>query len=248
MKAVILSAGQGKRLLPYTNDRPKCLVEIEDKTILEWQIDTLMLAGIRNFVVITGFQSRKVEALIENKYKNINIESVYNPFYPVSDNLASCWIAREKFSHDFLIINGDDIFEAALIKKVLSSPPKTITVAVNIKNVYDREDMKVIFDQQNMRLQRVGKDIDCSQANGEAIGIHLFRGEGVSLFKYKVEELMRDEKGLKMWYLSAINSLVDATEIQICNISEYKWSEIDFIEDLTKAKDMIARNSKKNAL
>lgn len=239
MRAVILSAGQGKRLLPLTEDKPKCLVEVNNKTILEWQLNTLLSAGIEDFTVVTGFQSRKVEELILNKYKNYRIECVYNPFYSVSDNLASCWLVRERFNNDFLIINGDDIFEKDLIKKIMASKNVPLTVAINIKESYDKEDMKVIFNKENRQLLRVGKDIECLEANGEAIGIHLFRGAGAGLFRKKVEELMRDEKALKMWYLSAINSLVSETEILVCDITGCKWTEIDFVEDLSKAKELI---------
>ena len=239
MKAVILSAGQGKRLLPLTEDRPKCLIEINGKTILEWQLENLLKSGVRSITIVTGFKSILVENLILNKYKDLDIDCIYNPFYGVSDNLASCWLARENFCDDFLIVNGDDVFEVALINKLIKSRNAPITVAVNIKAVYDQEDMKVLFNSENGRLLRVGKDIECSKANGEAIGIHLFRNKGVSFFRRKVEDLMREEAALKMWYLSAINSLVNETEILVCDITGYRWSEIDFIEDLQKANDIV---------
>ena len=239
MKAVILSAGQGKRLLPLTEDRPKCLIEINGKTILEWQLENLLKSGVRSITIVTGFKSILVENLILNKYKDLDIDCIYNPFYGVSDNLASCWLARENFCDDFLIVNGDDVFEVALINKLIKSRNAPITVAVNIKEVYDQEDMKVLFNRENGRLLRVGKDIECSKANGEAIGIHLFRNKGVSFFRRKVEDLMREEAALKMWYLSAINSLINETEILVCDITGYRWSEIDFIEDLQKANDIV---------
>ena len=239
MKAVILSAGQGKRLLPLTEDRPKCLIEINGKTILEWQLENLLKSGVRSITIVTGFKSILVENLILNKYKDLDIDCIYNPFYGVSDNLASCWLARENFCDDFLIVNGDDVFEVALINKLIKSRNAPITVAVNIKEVYDQEDMKVLFNSENGRLLRVGKDIECSKANGEAIGIHLFRNKGVSFFRRKVEDLMREEAALKMWYLSAINSLINETEILVCDITGYRWSEIDFIEDLQKANDIV---------
>lgn len=239
MKAIILSAGQGKRLLPLTEHKPKCLVEINGKTILEWQLQNLLKAGVRSFTIVTGFKSILIENLILNKYKDFDIDCIYNPFYTVSDNLASCWLAREKFYDDFLIVNGDDLFEVALINKLIKSRNAPITVAVNIKETYDQEDMKVLYNRENGRLLRVGKDIECNKANGEAIGIHLFRNRGVSFFRRKVEDLMREEAALKMWYLSAINSLVNETEILVCDITGYRWSEIDFIQDLQKANDIV---------
>ena len=180
-----------------------------------------------------------VEELILNKFSNYNIECFFNPFYSVSDNLASCWLVRERFCDDFLLVNGDDVFEVSLIERLMSINNHSITVAVNIKEQYDREDMKVIFNEKDGQLLRVGKDIECAKATGEAIGIHLFRKDGALLFKKKVEDLMRDERALKMWYLSAINGLANNTDVFVCNITGYKWTEIDFIDDVHKANELV---------
>jgi len=67
-KAVILSAGQGRRLLPLTENSPKCLLPISGKTIIEWQIDALLAAGIKEISVVTGFQTGLVEALLQQRY------------------------------------------------------------------------------------------------------------------------------------------------------------------------------------
>jgi len=146
-----LSAGQGKRLFPFTVDRPKCLLDINNYTIIEYQINTLCKIGIDQIVVVTGFKSKMVENYLKTIYKKINIKFCYNPFYSVSDNLATCWIARNEFDNDFLIVNGDDLFESSLIKKLLNSDSVPVTVAVNVKETYDADDMKVICDK-NGRL------------------------------------------------------------------------------------------------
>ena len=62
-KAVILSAGQGRRLLPLTKNSPKCLLPISGKPIIEWQIDALLASGIEEIIVVTGFQTNLVEKL-----------------------------------------------------------------------------------------------------------------------------------------------------------------------------------------
>jgi len=74
LRAIILSAGQGKRLLPLTSDRPKCLVELNGKSVLEWQLTNLLSSGINYITIVTGFKSQMVEELILNKFSNYNIE------------------------------------------------------------------------------------------------------------------------------------------------------------------------------
>jgi choline kinase len=200
---------------------------------------SLLFSGVNCITIVTGFKSAMVEELVLNKFRNYDIECVFNPFYSISDNLASCWLARERFCDDFMIVNGDDVFEVALIEKLLAVGVNPVNVAVNIKDNYDKEDMKVIFNKEDGRLLRVGKDIECEKATGEAIGVHLFRKDGAFLFKKKVENLMRDEKALKMWYLSAINGLVSDTDVFVCDITGHKWAEVDFIDDVHKADELV---------
>lgn len=240
MKAILLSAGQGKRLFPFTKNRPKCMIEIEGSTVIEYQINALKRAGIKEVVVVLGFKSKMVEEHLRNIYKDsdINIKCYYNPFYCVSDNLASCWIVRDEFNDDFLIVNGDDIFEVGLVKKLLKSKKSPVTVAINIKESYDADDMKVKYDSDG-NLVEIGKHLDLYEAEGEAIGIHLFRGKGVTLYKEKVEEIMSEIEGLSKWYPFAIDCLAKEGYVTVCDISEFKWAEVDFPQDIEHARKVI---------
>ena len=123
VNAIILSAGQGKRLLPLTESRPKCMLPVAGKTILEWQVQTLLAANIDKLFIITGFNTELVEEHINKQFSNdlARINIVFNPFYRVSDNLASCWMARHVMDEDFILLNGDTLFEPALLDTVLAS-------------------------------------------------------------------------------------------------------------------------------
>src|SRR5665647_315997 len=128
IKTIILSAGQGRRLLSLTENIPKCLLPISGKSIIEWQIDALLAAGINEITVVTGFQSSMVEVLLQQRYANhAQVNTIFNPFFEVADNLVSCWIARSMMDRDFLLLNGDTVFDAALLTQVLNSEPAPIT-------------------------------------------------------------------------------------------------------------------------
>src|SRR5262245_50784970 len=102
MKAVILSAGQGSRLLPLTADRPKCLLPLGTSTLLEWQIETLSRCGVDDVVVVVGFRAPLVEAALAKLARpGLSIRTVFNPFFNVADNLGSCWMARHEMTGDF---------------------------------------------------------------------------------------------------------------------------------------------------
>ncbi|BCS91428.1 nucleotidyltransferase family protein [Metallosphaera javensis (ex Sakai et al. 2022)] len=107
MKALILAGGFGKRLRPFTDDKPKPLLEIAGKPILEWQILWLKKYGIREFVILTGY---KKEALIDWASTNSDRLEV-NIVYSVENEPMGTGGAIRKVRHfineDFLVVNGD---------------------------------------------------------------------------------------------------------------------------------------------
>ena len=233
MKVIILSAGQGRRLLPLTAGMPKCGVHISGRSILEWQLKELSKCAIDEVVIVTGFRAKYIDEMIEG-IDSLPIRTIHNPFFDASDNLGTCWVARSEMIGDFAILNGDTLFENAVMEKLLSTPTETpITLAVDTKEEYDEDDMKVIMSGD--RLVRVGKKLALDRVNGESIGMMVFRNNGPDLFVDMVEQLMLTEKGLKLWYLSAIDYLADTGHVGVVNISGLSWCEIDDMEDLEKA-------------
>ncbi|HEV2746728.1 MAG TPA: NTP transferase domain-containing protein, partial [Allosphingosinicella sp.] len=124
-KAIILSAGKGSRLLPLTAERPKCLIELSGKPLLEWQLDALAASGIREAVVVTGFRDDLVDAVAERR---AGVRTLFNPFYHVADNLGSVWLARAEFNRDTLLLNGDTLVSPPLLERVLAADGGAITV------------------------------------------------------------------------------------------------------------------------
>jgi len=146
MKAVILSAGQGKRLLPLTTDRPKCLLPVRGRSLIEWQIGELAKCGINQVTTVLGFRADKVERLLRERYDSQRVKTIYNDAYAVSDNLVSCWTAHDEMNSDFVLLNGDTLFEAAVLKSLLDTHGHQVTVVVSHKDDYDTDDMKVELD------------------------------------------------------------------------------------------------------
>jgi len=162
MQAIILSAGRGSRLLPLTTNLPKCLLPIGLTTVLGMQLDTLHAAGIENVTVVTGFNAEMVEAELESRQKGPSVSTLFNPFYQVADNLASCWMVREEMKSDFLLINGDTLFSPNVLKAVLEAPKSDIAVTIDQKDHYDGDDMKVTLDRT--RLTAIGKTLSAVSA------------------------------------------------------------------------------------
>ncbi len=240
MKAVILSAGQGKRLLPMTADRPKCLLPLLGRTVLEWQVRALASNGVQDILTVVGFGADKVERLVADLHvPGAYVRTLFNPFHPVSDNLASCFIARTAMTGDFILLNGDTLFEPGVLNSILARATAPITVAIDRKNSYDSDDMKVSI--AGGRLTRIGKDLAGDAVHGELIGLILFRGSGASRFVGGVEAAMRSPDRLRSWYLSVIDDLARSGTVGVASIEGLHWSELDIPGDLRTAEAVVER-------
>jgi choline kinase len=239
VKAIILSAGQGKRLLPLTAEQPKCALPVDGQPILRWQLQQLAAAGVDEAVVVTGFRADAVDRIVAS-VDDLPVRTLYNPFFAASDNLGTCWIARHEMDQPFMIVNGDTLFEAAIPHTLLASNTGfPITLATDAKGSYDSDDMKIVSHSQ--QLLRVGKSLDLALVNGESIGMMVFRGDGVGLFRDRLEHSMRYGDGLKRWYLSVIDALAQESKVGICPISGLSWCEVDDQNDLANAQKVVGR-------
>ena len=239
MKAIILSAGQGSRLLPLTESVPKCCLKLDGKPLLQHQVESLAANGMDEIVVVTGFNHQVVEDVVGIiKIPGVAVRTLYNPFYAVSDNLGTTWIARKEMRSPFLLVNGDTLFEASTLAQLLASERVyPITLAVDRKGQYDDDDMKISADGE--QLNRVGKKLDMDIVNGESIGMMVFSGAGAEAFVQKVECLMGSPDGLTRWYLSAIDELAVAGMVGIISIQGYDWCEVDDLADFAHAENAV---------
>lgn len=240
MKTIILSAGQGSRLLPLTADVPKCLLDLSGMSLLEWQLRALAASGVEDVVVVTGFRSGRVDAAIDGMSSPLRVRTLHNPFYALADNLASCWTARHEMTGDFMILNGDTLFEPAVTQKVLAAAPSApITVTIDRKATYDADDMKVSV--ANDRLVAIGKTLPPQSVDGESIGLLRFTADGGRLFVAQIEAMLKQEAGLKLWYLSAVDRIArEQGAVGICSVEGLDWGELDFPADLTGNRAMTA--------
>ena len=239
MQAIILSAGQGKRLGPATVDTPKCLVPVQDQTLLEWQLDSLARCGIDHATLVVGFGAEQVQQLLASKRRPLEVSTRFNPFYSVADNLVSCWMARDRMHGDFVLINGDTLFEPAVLQRLLDSPPAPVTLAMDHKSSYDTDDMKLC--RNGDRLLAIGKDLPLDQVDGESIGMILFRETGPGWFRDVMDQAMQDTAVLGQWYLSVVGEMARQGLVRTQSIHGLDWAEVDYPMDLLRAQRIVAR-------
>lgn len=239
MKVIILSAGQGRRLLPLTQSSPKCSLPINGRSILGWQLNEIAQCDVDEVVVLTGFAADKVDSIAAAS-QAVPVRTLYNPFYAKCDNLGTCWVAQHEMAGPFVLMNGDTLFEAAVMQKLLRSDSgKAITLAVDHKSGYDDDDMKIVRDGNT--LCRVGKTLSGTDVNGESIGMMKFDSSGADIFTGKVNQLMRNDTGMSRWYLSAIDELAQDSHVGVCSIHGLSWCEVDDRADLAHAETVVAQ-------
>lgn len=239
--AIILSAGQGSRLLPLTAERPKCLIEFSGRSLIEWQIEMLARGGVKRIDVVTGFMTDRLEQeLGKINDPRVEITCHFNPFFKVADNLGSCWIVREQMDGNFLILNGDTLVSEEIVQKVQEGSDWPIAVTVDVKPAYDSDDMKVSRGE-NGRLARIGKTLTAEESNSESIGFLAFRGEGADLFRETVRQVMRTPDGVNHWYLKVIDMIADSGKVGTKSIEGLDWAEVDFLNDIEIATALTDR-------
>ncbi len=237
MKAIILAAGQGRRLLPLTSNMAKCCLPLHGLSILEWQLSQIAKCDIDEVVVVTGFACEMVDAIVD-KVDGINVRTLHNPMYAHTDNLGTCWEARFEMDGPFVLMNGDTLFEAAILQRLLASDNSySITLATDNKPHFDLDDMKIITDGD--RLLKVSKQLDISLVSGESIGLMVFDQAGANAFTQKLEEMMDKADALKLWYLSAIDQLASEGIAGICPVEGLSWCEVDDAVDFAAAADVV---------
>jgi choline kinase len=239
MKAIILSAGQGSRLGHLVDDRPKCLIDFNGRSLLDRQLDTLEANGVHEAVVVTGFHDELVNQAIERRSGGPKVRTIFNPFYKVADNTGSLYMAREELSGDCLVWNGDTLVSRALMSKVVGNDRQGICVTIDRKDEgYDDDDMKVVED--GGRLKAIGKRIS-EGVNAESIGLLAFRGGGAEQFREAIEGAMRTSEGTTIWYLRVINQIAQSADVWTLDIKGEEWGEVDFPPDVEAAQELTAR-------
>jgi choline kinase len=228
--------------LPLTRDIPKCMIPLNGRTLLGWQVAALAANGITDIVVVTGFRTERVEDHVLELYRDsgARIRTLFNPFFQVADNLGTCWIARDEMAEDFLILNGDTIVSEEIVAKLIASAKDAITVTVDIKSDYDDDDMKVTRDADG-RLHAIGKRLLPPDTDAESIGMLAFVGEGPAIFRNQVNQMMRTPEGVERWYLRAIDIIAKGNRVGTVSIEGLEWQEVDFPADVEAAQALTAK-------
>ena len=233
MNAVILDAGEGKRLRPLTNPKPKCLLKLNDATILEHQLTNLSKCRIETVVIVVGYRAAQILEEIANKDFDLEIEFISNPIYYKTNTVYSLWLARERIKDGFVYLNGDVVFHAGVLERLLESCSDTC-IAVKREKVGE-EEVKVRLSAN--RVEAIGKDIRVSDADGEFIGIAKFSKAFNNLFISKLNEVVEEGKA-DHFFEVALDRALKSFNVYALDVSDLPCVEVDTNEDFNLARKL----------
>lgn len=232
MNAIILAAGQSKRLRPITNEKPKCLLEFGEKTIIDYQIENLKRVGVKDVVVVTGYYAGKLESYLNKNHSDMNFIFVKNERYEETYPAHGLWLVKEHIKDGTIYLNSDVIFDPRIIKEVVESDHPTATAIQNIP--WDEEEVNVIT--VDGRVLEMGKNISIELTNGEFIGVTKFSKAFNKKLIPALDKFI-EKNELKKFAADAINSAIQqGGEMHAVDVSKYPAIEVDTPEDYEQAK------------
>lgn len=152
---LVLAAGRGSRLAPYSDDRPKCLLEFAGKPLLEWQLAALAAVGLVDVSVVTGYRREALASYALRMYDN--------PRWSTTNMVSSLLCARPllETAPDLLVTYGDVIYEPGVIERLLANPADVaVAVNTNWQSLWTRRFGDPSLDAESMELAADGRILD----------------------------------------------------------------------------------------
>jgi len=240
MKVIILAAGQGSRLNPITLVKPKCMVKVGGRPVLDHQIRACAAAGIKDIIVVAGYKIDQVKEYCD-KIKEVDIKIIENKDYKTTNNMYSLYLAKEEVvGNDFLLSNGDVVFDPRIVNELLHN--KITDVIVSDKDSYNEESMKITTDASGY-INDISKEISPSVAYGNSIDMYIFSPKSSAILFEEISKIIEEEKDVNDWVEVALQRLLKGGRLKMrpFDIGKKRWVEIDDYTDLALADKLFCR-------
>jgi choline kinase len=248
MIGLILAAGAGRRLRPYTDTLPKALVPVDEErglTVIDLTLANFAEVGLTEAVIVIGYRGEAVRerrAALEAKY-GVRLHLVQNDKAEEWNNAYSLWCARDYLKRGVILANGDTVHPVSVERTLLAAREREgyagrVVLALDTVKPLADEEMKVIWDAGDGVL-RITKLMDPAEATGEYIGVTLIEPEAAD----ELADALRAtfERDPQLYYEDGYQELVDrGFRVDVEPIGQVPWVEIDNQEDLARAREILA--------
>ena len=241
MIGVILAAGMAKRLRPLTDTKPKCLLEVGGKTLLQRTVDAMTQTGICEFVVVTGYKVPMIQEFLSQHYlgqsaplsATPSFHFIDNPDYEHNNNIYSLWLAGQIVrGKDFLLMDSDILCDAAAVAAVASQDGSAL--ALN-RHELGEEEMKVVVDE-NMNITEISKTCSPLKALGESVGIEKISAIYSKALFQELDKMIEQEGLIDIFYEQAFERLIaQGHTFTVIDTTRFFSYELDTPEDYEQA-------------
>lgn len=245
MKAVILAAGEGKRLRPYTKHQPKCMVSFQEKKIIDRILHTLARFPFQEIGMVTGYQADKLRQYVEAQHRELPIRFYENRKYAHTNMVHTLFCAEETFDDDLLISYADIIYRKDVVDALLQSKaPISVVVDKDWENLWRARMENPLEDAETLKLNSQGRITEIGKKpntladiSGQYIGLIQIRKEAlreVCRFYHQLDctKIYDGQTFPNMYMTTFLQLLIDwGMDVQAVWIHG-GWLEIDTVDDL----------------
>ena len=225
MKAILMAAGMGTRISQKTN-QPKSLLKVGNTSIIRHTVEMLKRNNI-DVTIILGFKSD----LIINELSGLDVNFYFNPFFRVTNSIASLWFAKNELegNEDIIFANADVYWEEDILDLLKNSKEDVLVLG-------DKTRVEVgdyFFKCKNNKIIDYGKELDVNNRTCEYVGIAKISKEFMPEFIENLEYLIKEEE-YNLWWENILYSLSDQRDIYVKDVEGMFWGEVDTIEDYNR--------------
>jgi choline kinase len=233
MIGVILAAGMAKRLRPLTDEKPKCLLEVGGKTLLQRTVDAMISAGVKEFVVVTGYRENMIREFLTVNYPQYTVHFIDNPDYEHNNNIFSLWLAMQQLhGSEVLLMDSDILCDPEAVRRVAR---KTNPALAMQQHELGEEEMKIVVDEAG-RITEISKTCSPADAIGESVGIEKMTPTYTEAIYQELRKMILDEGLIDIFYERAFERLIpQGHTFEVVDTTDLFSYELDTPEDLEKA-------------
>ena len=239
MKVIILAAGQGTRLKPLTDDKPKCMVKLNKKPLIEYQLDLFKKYGVDDINIITGY--------LEEKIQYDSVKKFFNPSFDKTNMVYTLFSAIDLFDgdDDLLISYGDIVFNESVFKKIQESNDEiNIVIDKKWKNYWSVRMENPLSDAETLKINNNGKIYEIGKKpnsfddiEGQYIGLIKIRKDMISSFlafyRSLDKNILYDGKDFDNMYMTSFLQMLADNNHDLSPVYIYNgWIEVDEPSDL----------------
>jgi len=233
LKGIILAAGKGSRLNGTIGDKPKCLLRVGGRTLIDRQIDTLRRAGVSDIAIVVGCQAEAVRRECGH-----GITYIENSRFAQTNSLYSLWLARPLLveGDGFVVMNCDVLFHPQLLVDLVTARYEDALLIA-----YQDDDAEPLGDEEmKIKIRRgrvvdIAKTLPSDEADGENLGIVKFGPEGAEMLAGLLDERVA-AGALRDWAPRAFADFAHRRPLHAVGTRGLPWTEIDFPEDYARAE------------